>query len=363
MLVCGAPAAGKTTFCENLKQFFLKQRSSFHQHIRLLMLSYDEILKRELEIELIRSNSNAEWKKSRAFIQRLTEQLLIYLKHATNEAPKFQSFEEFVEKFPNESPTHLEQKLKKNFIECVKLDLEEIKHNCTQIDPQIGLHIFVLLDDNFYYESMRLPFYKMCLANSCAYFCHAFRAEQIETLFEHNASRTKEKQIDESIIENIHSKFELPSRIAWEKDFSLEHCVEKSMKLVKQAEFESELAFVSSKNEQFMSLIDELREREQRAELSRQANRTSLIHECDLILRKLLSEKMAMHGTQVDVNNKQHKSAEASRLNSLRVSILSELRESEHTFDELNRALCANSPSSPQKKSELLKKQLELKFK
>lgn len=364
MLVCGAPGAGKTTFCQNFKRFVLTQRSSSHQHIRLFLLSYDEILKRELEIELIRSDSNAEWKQSRMFIQRLVEQFLIYLKQTTREATsKLQSFEEFLEKFANQPPTQLEQKLKKNFIESVKLDLDELHHNCTPNGSQFGSQIFVLLDDNFYYESMRLPFYKMCLINSCAYFCYAFRAEQIAILFERNANRTKEKEVDKSIIENIHSKFESPSGIAWEKDYFLECCVDNAMmKLVDQTQFESHLAFISSKNEQFMGLIDELQEREQQVELSRQANRTSLIHECDLILRKMLSEKMAMHGAQIDSNNKQLKSAEANRLNSLRVNILNELRESEQVFAELNRALCANLASSPQEKSELLKKQLELKF-
>jgi tRNA uridine 5-carbamoylmethylation protein Kti12 len=356
MLVCGAPGAGKTTFCKNFKQFLLTRTSSSHQHIRMFLLSYDEILKRELEIELIGSNSNAQWKQSRAFIQRLTEQLLIYLKQ---ERSKVQCFEEFLQKNLNESSTPLEQKLQKNLIQSVKLDIDEWRHNCAQKDSQIGSKIFVMLDDNFYYESMRLPFYKMCLANGCAYFCHVFRAEQIQTLFERNSNRTKEKQVDHSIIENIHSKLELPSGTAWEKDYSLAHYVEDSMKFADQTQFESDLAFISSKNDQFMALIDELREREQRVELSRQANRTSLIHECDLILRKLLSEKMATCVGRVESKNK---SNEAGRLNSLRLNILNELRESEDLFNELNQAIGADLASNPQTKSELLKKKLELKF-
>jgi len=359
MLVCGAPGAGKSTFCQTFKQWLLARPSSSHQHIRLFLLSYDEILKRELECELIGSDSNAKWKQSRAFIQRLIEQLLIYLKQVTRETGDLESFEKFLDKLSNEPSTQLDQTLKKNFIERVKLDLDELRHDiCALNDRQIGLKIFVLLDDNFYYESMRLPFYKMCLANSCAYFCHAFQAEQIETLFERNANRTNEKQVEQSVIENMHAKFEPPSRIVWEKDFSLEQFVDKSIKLVDQTQFESDLAFILNKNEQFMSLIDELRERERRVELSREANRTSLIHECDLILRKLLSEKM-QHDVQLESNNK---SAEARRLNALRVSILRELRESEDTFADLNRTLYTHS-TSQQEKSELLKTQLELKFK
>ena len=87
----------------------------------------------------------------------------------------------------------------------------------------------ILIDDNMYYHSMRLPFYK--LARKCklfptrltfsanASFLEIYIESPLEVLLSNNRQRTGRHFVSEDIITSMYNKFEKPdSSLSWEKN-------------------------------------------------------------------------------------------------------------------------------------------------
>lgn len=299
ILICGPPGVGKSTFKTNLNQYL----SSLKQDLNCLSISYDELIDKQLEDYLINriddqnsNNNKSKWKQSRLFVHKLVSYLIDYLN--TDHSIQLNTF--YRNNF-NEIESHFNP-IYENFLNC-------INKQC------LNRVYFILLDDLFYYESMRLSYYRLALSKNCSYFIYFFKAPNLEFLINRNRTRALNQRLDETIIENIYNKIELPKD--WELEFSyceLNYDLATAFQLITNGlkRFDQHSAFV----------------KEQKAiELEVKPAVFNLVHESDLIMRRLINTKLS----QVNVVEK---ASLAKKLNSLKTSILAEIRLAE--FDCFN---------------------------
>lgn len=114
ILISGPPGTGKTSLMGKLKNQVNKSINGPHT----ITLSYDKIMDRKLEEELINANSS-EWKTGRSIILTLTSLLISYFRDSAD------SLEGFEEYFKNRLDNNLNDSklftlLLENFLGCLK---------------------------------------------------------------------------------------------------------------------------------------------------------------------------------------------------------------------------------------------------
>ena len=164
-------------------------------------------------------------------------------------------------------------------------------------------------------------------------------------MFARNKSRELSQQLDESIIENVYAKFESPKD--WEVNFSRVIDVDTKFSLNSEYLISSVCLIVRKINE-FSSYLDELKlEMSVKAESSSKLN---LVHESDLILRKLIGARLS--GLDLDKSGKAKLAAE---LNKAKTNILNSLKLNESEYSGL---ICLFNEN----RFDLIEHELELKL-
>jgi tRNA uridine 5-carbamoylmethylation protein Kti12 len=272
VLVSGPPGIGKTQFTCAFANFIQTQAD----HFQPLKLHYDEIIDKQLESRLIESN---EWKRGRDAIKQLVQQLIEYLL-LIRPLNTSESLYDYLARKNETITSVVDSTLKRNFLESIKNLDNSLASQSTDF------HYFILLDDNFYYESMRHSFYKVCcLATNCSYFSICFKTQNVDLLFERNSARELNSRVEKDVLVNIFDKFEYPKE--WESKCSM--IVEEPIGL-SCFDLEAILSAVIANHCTFIEFLDE-RKKEMPSHITNDAAR-SLLHECDLILRKLVREKL-----------------------------------------------------------------------
>jgi tRNA uridine 5-carbamoylmethylation protein Kti12 len=316
LLVCGVPGIGKSTFSSKLHEFI-----NLQENVWSFLLSYDEIIDNSLENELIKSNG---WKSSRYFIMKLVKILIIYL----SSYPNLNNLDVYINQeiqrlylhdFVSNLDESVSNSIKIKFMQVVQIELAKFFESANRNE---STRFIIILDDIFYYESMRYCFYKQSIDLNCCYMSMCFKTNDLKILFERNKSREIDKQLSETIIENIFNKFDYPDDLEWEKKFT--HIfLNVSINLNDSSYLANIFERIDSTFKKFNSFLFDLNERFKLNEQNLIFNKQSmenLIHKSDIILRKLISDKLKEN---IDKNEKIDL---ASKLNKRKGVILDELK-------------------------------------
>ena len=326
VLLCGPPGVGKSTFKAKLTDCITSGLVE-HKDLAIVSISYDELMDKCLESYLINeapnnteeeeeedktncNNSNikskSKWKQGRSFIFKLISYLVDYLNTAETYLFSLASF--IQNKSVNFSDFNL---IAENFIKCVQVQLENVSDKN---------HFLILLDDLMYFESMRLPFYRLAVSKNCGYFVYCLRPVNLEFLLSRNHNRCSTQQLSETIVTNIHEKIEWPKN-DWEKEFS--HLEEVNSNDLASLRIPIALELILNGLSRFDIHLKCLNAKKTAQEKSVLANNRNIYYESDLLLRKLVATRLASAQTGED------KSSLAKLLSKRKADLLAQLRTKE----------------------------------
>lgn len=277
MLTSGPPACGKTTFVKN----FFNQLTQFinmhenHQINGVLVektsitsIHYDEFIDELVEKTLIESNN---WKISRNIMLNLINCLVKYVKN------RFKGvFMDYIKQIQEDLRNQVDH-IQENFGRII----EKFNNLASNVDKK-AFNYIILIDDNFYFESMRIKVYQMAKNERISYLSIYFPIKDLNSLLKRNENRVE--QVEPHVIENILTKYESPKDISWEIDKSYEvkenQCSFKDLIILTMHLFKE----CNIKNNV---------ESQVEKQLSIEANLKSLKHNADLIIRKLISSELS----------------------------------------------------------------------
>lgn len=284
VLVCGPPAIGKT-----------KLTDDFHRHVTTIAehesrprrsmcsfkIHYDDVIDTRLESQLVENN---EWKKARETIQQLVCSLIDSLLEpttvsSTNTRQKLSQI--------GEHATSSDRMVVENFTRVLESDLASLDRHrdCREF--------LILLDDVFYYESMRYALYRAlfirCRECCSSYFSVCLHTSDLDMLTRRNHSRAADRRVSDESIEKIFRRFEQPKE--WELPHS--HSIEINTSNV-LFDLDSLLTRIVDNHETFCAIVSKFRDSmmQTSSDTFVDTNR-NLAHESDLILRRLVKEKLS----------------------------------------------------------------------
>jgi tRNA uridine 5-carbamoylmethylation protein Kti12 len=267
--LCGLPAVGKTHFTRQYEKYLDENC----RDLVFITLTYDMIMTRNLEIKILNLKL---WKHYRTFIQNLIEMLVEYMRNGDF----YTSLLDYIlTNIRTESQnTGLDSAIIRNFNELL----------CNRPNTKSSQNFIICLDDNAYYESMRWNTIQLAIKLDCSYWCVCLRNDSLDVLLERNACRLVDEQVDPIIIESMFEKFEYPIG-KFESEFSMittssideKFFMDLTIKLIALVAEFNLASFIHGKSSIERDLV-----------MSRQVTSTNLVHQTDLILRKMIGKYM-----------------------------------------------------------------------
>ncbi|CAF0854185.1 unnamed protein product [Didymodactylos carnosus] len=313
VLVCGPPASLKTTLINIVQCIinkFVEQNSTLRKlcvnKIKLCIenkfmqidsnwyfINFDKILF-NIETEVI----NESWKQYRLLIANIIE---IYIKNNLNLPP------------PSNELKFLIDYSSFKYAKIIYDRIYQIFY-CTKNIP--SNNIIIVLEDNFYYHSMRYRYYQIAQCFNTSFMSIHLQCN-IHTTLERNKKRNG--NVTEQSIHNIQSKYELPD-IIWEKN-SMIIDTTYGFHLNTIIQFFQLITNVRLKPEK---MINFLFEQQQQRDESTKINQTNVIHQTDQIIRKYISTYLKEKLNTI--SNVQMKKVYAENVNKCRMMFLEKPR-------------------------------------
>ncbi|KAM5271854.1 L-seryl-tRNA(Sec) kinase [Ctenodactylus gundi] len=300
-VLCGIPGAGKSTFARALGRR-LRRDGAWAAGV----LAYDDILPDALLGGAEPLPPPSQWKMLR---QELLKYLECFLMAVVNGCQM-------------SAPPSSTEAMWEDFITCLK-DQDLIISAAPEAQPcyllaktAVSRPLFLVLDDNFYYQSMRYEVYQLARKYSLGY-CQLFLDCPLETCLQRNSQRTQ--VIPSEIIRLMERKIERPNpeKNAWE------HNSLTIQSTACSSEFSSEVIdlLLTALENPVKYVEDNLEQKE----ADRIICSTNIFHKADQTLRRIVSETMKeAKDEQVLPNNLK---LLAEELNKLKAEILEDLRQ------------------------------------
>ncbi|XP_067996556.1 L-seryl-tRNA(Sec) kinase [Melanerpes formicivorus] len=277
-VLCGLPAAGKSTLARALRRQ-LPQRPGW----ACALLTYDELIPPEAfgpcepEAESEEPSSLLpRWKRSRRELLQCLESFLLAL--LTGE--------------PLSRPATATQPAWERFLACCRqqglLSAESHAGAGNRILAAASGPLYLVLDDNFYYQSMRYEVYQLARKYSLS-FCQLFLECPLECCLQRN--RLRSQPLPDQTISLMANRIEMPDlkKNAWEQN-----------SLLLQSLGTSEHPCATGLSEQIIGLLataleNPLKQNEEsteQKEAARAISAASAIHQADQACRRIISQAM-----------------------------------------------------------------------
>uniref|UniRef100_A0A1Q3FY61 L-seryl-tRNA(Sec) kinase n=1 Tax=Culex tarsalis TaxID=7177 RepID=A0A1Q3FY61_CULTA len=180
-VLVGIPGAGKTTFCQRIKEYLIAKESCLNS----IHICFDDFIKFDAEIDL----ENTSFKSKRKRLLELLEQIIQVIK--------------------SKNLPQLEQ--------VNNLLYDEFHHKITVNLAKTPSNYLILVDDNMYYRSMRFQVFQIARRLGTGYF-QTFLDVSLDTARTRNSERSA--SVPEEVIARMFYKLEKPNeRICrWERN-------------------------------------------------------------------------------------------------------------------------------------------------
>ncbi|XP_020664408.3 L-seryl-tRNA(Sec) kinase [Pogona vitticeps] len=321
-LLCGLPAAGKTTVAQALSHSLRKCKGW-----QCVLLSYDDLIPVEA---FSQTEDTLEPEAQQPLISRWRlhrHELLLYLEH-------------FLQAliagchYYSPPPSRTETTWKSFVCSLKEQGListgKEDSASCQYlIDSPSLAPIYFILDDNFYYRSMRYEVYQLARRYTLG-FCQLFLDCQVEVCMQRNSQR--KCPLPEETICAMVQKMECPNpeKYAWERNSLILKSAEYSL-----ADNFQVLDLLSTALEHPVKPLEENMEAK---EMDRAICAASVLHQADQGIRRIVSQIMQ---NAKDYNLSPHEMKSfATELNRLKAAFLEDLR---HKSNEKNQSCLQNN--------------------
>ncbi|XP_049552741.1 L-seryl-tRNA(Sec) kinase isoform X1 [Orcinus orca] len=267
-VLCGLPAAGKSTFARALSHR-LRQESSWAVGV----VAYDDVMPDAFLEEASARPLPSQWKS-------LRQELLKYLEYF---------FLAVINGCQMSAPPSRTEAMWEDFLTCLK-DQDLISSSALEAQSHylltktaVSRPLLLILDDNFYYQSMRYEVYQLARKYSLG-FCQLFLECSLETCLQRNGQRPL--PVPAETIHLMGSKIEKPNpeKNAWEHNsltIQSPACTsEARLKL-------TDLLLTALENP-----IKYVEENVEQKETDRIICSTNILHQADQTLRRIVSQTM-----------------------------------------------------------------------
>ncbi|XP_063163367.1 L-seryl-tRNA(Sec) kinase [Candoia aspera] len=296
-VLCGLPAAGKTRTAQALSSSLRKRKGW-----SCILLTYDRLI----PLEAFSQMEIFHWRSYR-------HELLLYLEHFLQALIKGCHY------FP---PPNRTETMWKSFVSClmeqglISAGTED-SASCQYLIDFIPVRpIYFILDDNFYYRSMRYEVYQLARQYSLG-FCQLFLDCQVEVCLERNCQR--KQPLPEETIFAMAGKLECPNpkKYMWEQN-SL---------ILKSAGFslEDNLQVFNLLSSALENPVKPMEENTEMKEMDRAICAASILHQADQALRRTISE--TMQNAKANSLTPSEMKSLSEELNKQKVKVLEELKQ------------------------------------
>ncbi|XP_037015132.2 L-seryl-tRNA(Sec) kinase [Artibeus jamaicensis] len=300
-VLCGLPAAGKSTFARALS-LRLKRELGWAVGV----VAYDDIMPDAFLEEAGARPQPSQWKL-------LRQELLQYIEHFLLAV---------INSCRMSAPPNRREAMWEDFITCLKdQDLLssaalEAPSSCLLTKTAISGPLFLILDDNFYYQSMRYEVYQLARKYSLG-FCQVFLDCSLETCLQRNGQRPQ--ALPAETIQLMTRKIEEPNpkKNAWEHN----SLTIRSPACSSGASPElTDLLLTALENP-----VKYVEDNVEQKETDRIVCSTNILHQADQTLRRIVSQTMKeAKDEQVPSYNLK---LLAEELNKLKAEFLEDLRQ------------------------------------
>uniref|UniRef100_A0A8D2BR87 Phosphoseryl-tRNA kinase n=1 Tax=Sus scrofa TaxID=9823 RepID=A0A8D2BR87_PIG len=267
-VLCGLPAAGKSTFARALRH-----RLQLEQGWAVGVVAYDDVMPNVFLEEVTARPLPSQWKLLRQELLKYLECFLLAV----------------ITGCQMSAPPSRTQAMWEDFITCLK-DQDLIASAALEAQSQylltktaVSRPLLLILDDNFYYQSMRYEVYQLARKYSLG-FCQLFFDCSLETCLQRNGRRPQ--PLPAETIRLMGGKIEKPNpeKNAWEHNSltiqSLACAPEASLKL-------TDLLLTALENP-IKCVEDDVEQKE----TDRIICSTNVLHQADQTLRRIVSQTM-----------------------------------------------------------------------
>ncbi|XP_012579248.1 PREDICTED: L-seryl-tRNA(Sec) kinase [Condylura cristata] len=300
-VLCGLPGAGKSTLARALSHRLRRE-----QAWAVGVVAYDDVMPDAFLPEASEPPLPSQWKL-------LRQELLKYLEYFLNGATGGGQM--------SVPPTRTEV-MWEAFTACLK-DQDLISSAAAEARPSYPLTktamsrpLLLILDDNFYYQSMRYEVYQLARKYSLG-FCQVFLDCALETCLERNGQRPR--AVPAETIHLMGGKIEKPhpEKNGWEHNSLMIHSAACSSETSSQL---TDLLQTALENP-----VKRVEDNVEQKETDRVICSTSLLHQADQTLRRIVSQTMKeAKDEQVPPYNLK---LLAEELNKLKAEFLEDLRQ------------------------------------